>query len=71
MLEGKMRNTAMSSNVGSARANPGWVAAALAVCACATCAVGCGVFPDPPRCGPPALVACGVGDTGRFSILHD
>ena len=24
MLEGKMRNTAMSSNVGSARANPGW-----------------------------------------------
>ena len=39
MLEGKMRNTAMSSNVGSARANPGWVAAALAVCACATCAV--------------------------------
>ena len=34
----------------------------------AWCAVGCGVFPDPPRCGPPALVACGVGDTGRFSI---
>ena len=31
-------------------------------------ALGCGVFPEPPRGGPPALVACGVGDTARFGI---
>ena len=37
--EGKMRNAAMSSNGGYARANLGWLAAAPAVCVCATCAV--------------------------------
>lgn len=29
---------------------------------------GCGVFPDPPRSGPPAFVACGKEDSGRFAI---
>ena len=30
---------------------------------------GCGVFPDPPpRLGAPALVSCGIGDEGRFTL---
>ena len=29
---------------------------------------GCGVFPEPPRAGAPALVTCGVGDVDRLRI---
>ncbi|MDO5313429.1 MAG: hypothetical protein Q4G55_08485, partial [bacterium] len=29
---------------------------------------GCGVFPEPPRAGAPALVTCGVDDTDRLRI---
>ncbi|MGN0847464.1 MAG: hypothetical protein ACI4RA_08795 [Kiritimatiellia bacterium] len=32
---------------------------------------GCGVFPDEPRAGAPAFVACGVEDAGRLEIGRD
>ena len=41
--------------------DPPFPVAAWGVC-------GCGVFPDVPRAGAPALVACGVDDAGRLEI---